>query len=306
MNYMQAPYYLILNDRGVIGVAGEDATDFLQGLVSNDVAKVSPTRAIWSAMLTPRGKFLHEFFIAEYEGRLLLDCEAARLRELKKKLSMYKLRAKVEITDETEKFSVVALFGEGALEAVGLAATEGTEGATKAFAGGVAFTEPRIAAMGGRAILPAGDAEEALGRAGLKPATRDDYDAIRLSLGLPDGSRDMIVEKSILLENGFDELHGIDWDKGCYMGQELTSRTRYRGLIKKRLVPVTIDGPAPEPGTPLMAAGREAGEMRSSSGGLGLALVRLKHLDGGASPLKAGDATVAPERPGWMRLPENR
>ncbi len=299
---MQDPSYLILDDRGVIGVAGADATDFLQGLVSNDVTKVSPARTVWSAMLTPQGKFIHEFFIAEHEGRLLLDCEAARLRELKKKLSMYKLRAKVEITDEAEKFSVAALFGEGALDAVGLQAAEG---AANAFGGGVAFTEPRIAAMGGRAILPAGTAEEALGRAGLKPATRADYDAVRLGLGLPDGSRDLDVEKAILLENGFDELNGVDWDKGCYMGQELTSRTRYRGLVKKRLVPVSIDGPAPQPGTPLMSGDREAGEMRSSSAGRGLAMVRLKYMDGGA-PLKAGGATVTVERPGWMRLGENR
>ncbi len=299
---MKEPSYFILNDRGVIGIKGADATDFLQGLVSNDVAKASPAKAIWSALLTPRGKFLHEFFIVEHDGRLLLDCEAARRQDLMKKLSMYKLRAKVEITDEAEKLSVVALFGEGALAALGLTTAEG---AAKAFGGGVAFTEPRLAAMGGRAILPKEAVEETLDQAGLKPAARADYDAIRLGFGLPDGSRDMVVEKAILLENGFDELHGIDWDKGCYMGQELTSRTRYRGLIKKRLVPVTIIGPAPEPGTPLTAEGREAGEMRSSSGDRGLALVRLKHLDGGASPLKAVGASVSPRKPDWMRLPEN-
>ncbi|HEC90987.1 MAG TPA: folate-binding protein [Alphaproteobacteria bacterium] len=301
---MQDPSYLILADRGVIGVGGADAVDFLQGLVSNDVAKVSPAKAIWSAMLTPQGKFLHEFFIAEHNGRLLLDCEAARRQDLKKKLSMYKLRAKVEITDEAEKFSVAGLFGNGALDAVGLS---GAEGAANAFADGVVFTEPRLSEMGARAILPADTAAETLGRAGLRPAARADYDAIRLTLGLPDGSRDMVVEKAILLENGFDELHGVDWDKGCYMGQELTSRTRYRGLVKKRLMPVTIDGAPPQPGTPLMAGDREAGEMRSSSYDRGLALVRLKHLDdGGVPPLKAGAATVTPELPGWMRLPENR
>ena len=304
---MQDPSYIILNDRGVIGIGGVDAVDFLQGLVSNDVAKVSPVRAIWSAMLTPQGKFLHEFFIARHDDRLLLDCEAARRQDLIKKLSMYKLRAKVEITDETEKFSVAAVFGNGALDAVGLSGAEGAEGATNAFAGGVVFSEPRLSEMGGRAILPADTAAEALGRAGLKPAARADYDTLRLTLGLPDGSRDMVVEKAILLENGFDELHGVDWDKGCYMGQELTSRTRYRGLIKKRLMPVTIDGPPPQPGTPLMAEGREAGEMRSSDGGLGLALVRLKYLDDGdAPPLKAGDATVSPRKPDWMRLPEKQ
>jgi folate-binding protein YgfZ len=120
---------------------------------------------------------------------------------------------------------------------------------------------------------------------------------------VPDGSRDLPVEKAILLENGFDELHGIDWQKGCYMGQELTARTRYRGLVRKRLLPVEIDGPLPASGTPVMAGDKEAGEMRSGIDGLGLALLRLEHLDKG--PLTAGGATLTPRKPDWVKFRNN-
>ena len=125
---------------------------------------------------------------------------------------------------------------------------------------------------------------------------------MRLELGVPDGSRDLVLDKSILLESGFEELHGVDWEKGCYIGQELTARTKYRGLIKKRLFPVRIDGPAPEAGTIVTLDGQEAGEMRSSRDGTGLALLRLEAV--GKNRLMAGDACIVPTMPAWMRLPE--
>ena len=133
------------------------------------------------------------------------------------------------------------------------------------------------------------------------------YHQRRIALGVPDAARDLTPEKSILLENGFDELNAIDWQKGCYMGQELTARTRYRGLVRKRLLPVRIEGGAPAPGTPLMLGDQELGEMRSASadGTLGLAMVRLEALAGSAAPtFHAGAARLSPDIPGWMRLPE--
>ncbi len=122
---------------------------------------------------------------------------------------------------------------------------------------------------------------------------------------MPDGSRDLVVEKAILLEAGFDELHGVDWDKGCYMGQELTARTKYRALIKKRLLPVKVEGTLPPPGTAIMLDGQDAGEIRSGRGDLALALLRLEAVEQAASaaaPLKAGAATVTPIKPGWARF----
>ena len=126
-----------------------------------------------------------------------------------------------------------------------------------------------------------------------------EHDRLRMSLGVPDGSRDLEVERSILLENGFDELHGVDWDKGCFMGQELTARTKYRALIKKRLLPVAIEGPAPEPGTPVLAGEKQAGVMRSASGDVGLALLRIEYLEGEHEPFTAEGAQITPTKPDW-------
>ena len=132
-------------------------------------------------------------------------------------------------------------------------------------------------------------------------ATESDWDLHRLSLGLPDGSRDLEAEKTVLLEAGFDELHGVSWTKGCYMGQELTARTKYRGLVKRRLVPVRIDGPAPPPGAALSRDGKEVGTMRSAEGQHGIALVRLEAL---GDTLTSDGGTVTPVVPTWMRLAE--
>lgn len=137
--------------------------------------------------------------------------------------------------------------------------------------------------------------------AGLERADFAAYDRHRLALGIPDGSRDLVLDKSILLEAGFDELNGVDWQKGCYIGQELTARTKYRGLIKKRLFPVRLDGPAPPPGTMVTAEGRDAGELRSNRDGQGIALLRLDAVSEGR-PLVADAATLVPLRPDWMRI----
>ncbi len=297
---MSAPHYTILEARGLLRAGGPDARDFLQGMISNDTAKVGPERAIWSAFLTPQGKFLHEFFVTGEPGAgadpLLLDCEVARLDDLRARLVRYKLRAKIELTDVSADYTVAALFGTGALEALGLPAEIG---AAKPFGGGYAYVDPRLAELGARAVLPRAEAAAALEDAGFAAATLADYDALRIELGVPDGSRDLEVERSPLLENGFDELHGIDWDKGCFMGQELTARTKYRALIKKRLLPVAIEGPAPEPGTQVTAEGKDAGVLRSSVDGVGLALLRLEHLE---APLVAGEARLTPKKPDWVDI----
>jgi folate-binding protein YgfZ len=292
-------FYVPLIHRGLIAVGGEDRRSYLQGLVSNDVAQLPDNRAMWSAFLTAQGKFLHEFFIAERNGTLLLETELERRADFIRRLSMYKLRSKVTIAAEDSGLEVFALIGDGAAEAAGLA-----DGMSAPFAGGIVFADPRLAEAGLRAWLPAG-ARSALEAAGFSEATLERWDRLRMGLGLPDGSRDMEPEKAILLENGFDELHGVDWKKGCYLGQELTARTKYRGLIKKRLMPVDIAGPVPVPGTILMLGADEAGEMRSSNGDVGLALVRLEHLEraaAGDGVLMAGDTKVTPRKPAWANF----
>ena len=287
-------------DRGLIRIEGPDVRAFLQGIVSNDVNKVSPARAVYAALLTPQGKFLHDFFIAELAGALVLDCEAARRDDLLRRLSRFKLRSKVALAAGPEGHAVALVYGAGALAALGLGAERGS---AKAFAGGVAYTDPRLAEIGARAILPAEAGGAALAEAGIAAGEAGAYERLRLALGLPDGSRDLEVEKAILLENGFDELAGVDWDKGCYMGQELTARTHYRALIKKRLVPVGIEGPAPAPGTPVLAGETEVGIMRSSADGAGLALLKVEALSG-IPNLVAGAARIEPKKPFWLKLPD--
>ena len=291
--------FVLLDDRGILAVSGPDRRPFLQGLVSNDVDKVSPMAARYAALLTAQGKYLYDFMMVEADESIWLDTEAARLGDLKRRLSIYRLRTKASL-DERSDLCVAAIFGVGALAALGLPSEPG---AAQPFGSGIAFVDPRLAALGARAILPLDGARALLGNAGISETGFDSYDRLRLSLGVPDGTRDLILEKSILLEAGFDELNGVDWQKGCYIGQELTARTKYRGLVKRRLMPVEIEGPTPPPGTIVTADGREVGEMRSSRDGLGLALLRIEPVRDGQR-LAAGDATLVPLRPSWMR-PEN-
>ena len=299
---MASPRYVLLEDRGVLEITGADRVTFLQGLVSNDVRKVGPERAIYSALLTPQGKYLHDFFLVQQGEAILLEGERARLPDLQKRLSMFKLRSKVALRDISGDVVVAAAFGGGAGTKLGLSAEIG---AATSFSGGTAYVDPRLFELGARLILPRSAGASALDAAAFARAEPADYDRLRLSLGVPDGSRDLVVEKAILLEAGFDELHGVDWDKGCYMGQELTARTKYRALIKKRLLPVKVEGTLPQPGTTIMLDGQDAGEIRSGRGDLALALLRLEAVEQAASaaaPLKAGAATVTPIKPGWARF----
>ena len=293
--------YVPLGGRGVVTVGGPDRKPFLQGLISNDIDRATPDNAIWAALLTPQGKYLHDFFVAEIAGVFHLDCEKDRMMDLGQRLSRHKLRARVDL-GIGEDLQITALTGAGAMEALGL---PHRAGAAAPLAGGIVFVDPRHEAAGARAILPREDSRAALEGLGFAAGDRTDYDRVRIPLGLPDGSRDLVVEKSILLESNFDELHGVDWQKGCYMGQELTARTKYRGLVKKRLMPVTIDGPAPPPGAIVTLEDREAGEMRSVADGLGLALLRLEIVEqaereGGI--LRAGNTVVTPRKPDWARF----
>ena len=289
--------FALLDNRGVLAVSGTDRRSFLQGLVSNDVEKVGPAQARYAALLTAQGKYLHDFMMIEFDEVIWLEAEAGRLGDLKRRLSIYRLRAKAAL-DEQPELAVAVVFGAGALVAMDLSEEPG---AARPFGSGIAFVDPRLAALGVRCILPRADIRPALASIGLAESGFPAYDRLRIELGIPVGGRDLMPEKSILLEAGFDELNGVDWQKGCYIGQELTARTKYRGLIKKRLMPVEIDGPAPAPGTIITADGREVGEMRSARDGRGLALLRIEPVVEGKQ-LKAGDTALVASAPGWMHL----
>jgi folate-binding protein YgfZ len=273
----------------VVTVGGPDRIPFLQGLVSNDVTRATANAAVWAALLTPQGRFLNEMFVVDGGNDvLMLETERDRASALAKKLSLYKLRSKVTIDDRSPAVEVGAVFGT-------------SSAAAPTLPGVVAFADPRLGELGYRLIAPNGTLRQTLTAHGMAEAPFEQYEARRLALGVPDGSRDLPVEKALLLENGFDELHGIDWNKGCYMGQELTARTKYRALIRKRLLPVNFEGDAPIPGTAVHMGGKEVGEVRSGSGPRALALLQIDAVNSGAV-LSAGGRRVVPEIPSWLQL----
>ncbi len=297
--------FCLLAHRGVLVVSGEDRVAFLQGLVSNDVERVADTRAIHAALLTAQGRFQHDMVIAGFGESLLLDVERDRAEALAKKLSIYKLRSRVAVAPDLAGREVAVAFGGDAIDALGLPPEAG---AARIDGDVVALVDPRLPALGVRVVAPAGQAAPWLTARGFDVAPPESYETLRLSLGVPDGSRDLVVDKALLLENGFDELNGVDWKKGCYMGQELTARTKYRALIRKRLLPVAVAGPLPAPGTPIMLGDQEAGELRSGVEGHALALLRLDMMERSAGtgiPLTAAGATLTPSLPDWTILPRS-
>jgi folate-binding protein YgfZ len=277
-----------LPDRGVIAIDGADRVAFLQGLVSNDVTAARQGHAVWAALLTPQGKWLTDFFILSDGDRLLLDCERDQIAALLTRLSRYRLRMAVTLRAEPGLEVFVGWHGRPDVE-------------------GIVAPDPRLPDFAWRVLSAAkgatiGVAANAVATTRVATnATAEEWDLYRLRAGLPDGSRDMEADRSVLLEAGFDELGGVSWTKGCYMGQELTARTKYRGLVKRRLVPVAVEGPLPPPGSPILRDGTEVGAMRSGRDQIGLASLRLDAI---GATLRCADATLVASVPGWMRLAE--
>ncbi len=254
---MSKPFYVSLKNRGLIHIEGEDRKSFLQGLISNDIMKAAPGRILYSCLLTPQGKFLHDFFIHEGDGFLLLDCEGGeRAKDLYERLLKFRLRAKVQLSVE-KHHPVYAILqpphpfplpnGERVVE-------------PQAKPGEGKMIDPRHTSLGYRSFI----------KPDLEEQPFEAWDRLRIELCIPDGSRDMKIESSTLLECHIDKLNGIDWDKGCYMGQELTARMKYRGLAKRHLYTVTLSGDALVPFSDLP----NGGSMRSSCGDIGIALLK--------------------------------
>ncbi len=276
--------YHIAEDRSVLRISGADWIEFLQGIVSNDVAKAGADRGVWAAFVTPQGKYLHDFFLAADGESILLDCERARADDLRKRLRRYTLRSDARV--EAAGDLVVSLTA---------AASAPADGA------GACFPDPRHRDAGYRLIGARSAVERAMAAAGIAPADPLEWDRRRLALGLPDGSRDMEIERSTLAEANADLLGGIDWGKGCWMGQEVTARMHYRGLAKRRLTPMHVDGPVPPRGATVERGGKPVGECRSSAGGLVMVLARTEVIDEAESDLRSGEARLHPAPPEWLK-----
>jgi folate-binding protein YgfZ len=257
-------------------ISGEDAASFMQGLISNDVRRAEKGELVYASMLSPQGKFLHDFFIAAHENGFLIDIDKLRAGDFKKRLMLYKLRSKVDIRDH--EYQVFASWHEPKLEM------------------GKLYADPRHGALGLRIY-----SAQALA----STASEADYHAYRIALGVPDGAIDLIPEKSFLLEWGIDQLHGVDYQKGCYVGQEVTARTHYRGQVKKAPYIVSADHPLPPSGTLIYCGEKEVGELRSSAGNQGLALLRLEEVaasQASGMPLRVGDLVLSPKLPDWFTV----
>lgn len=268
-----------LSGRGVIEITGPDRKDFLQGLLTNDINSLSPGHPLYAAMLTPQGKYLFDFLIFEDGETLFLDCEKARAADLLRRLTMYKLRARVDLADASDRWTVIAAWGSDAVTP--------PEGC-------IAAADPRHPDLGLRILCPAE------GVADLSPGDEAGYDAHRLALGIPDGPRDFEVEKLLILEGNVAELNGVSFKKGCYVGQELTARMNYRGKVRKRLLPVTVDGALPDPGTAIVKDGKQLGNIRSGQDGRAIALLRIEDIEDGGT-YDCGDARVTVHIPEWLR-----
>jgi folate-binding protein YgfZ len=261
-----------LPDRGVVKVSGDGARDFLNGLVTTDVAALRPGQGRFGALLTPQGKIIVDFLITEAPprdgGGFLIDCPRALAQGLADKLGFYKLRAKVAVENLSDNLGVLAAW-DGDLS----------------IKPDLAFADPRDAALGWRILAPADLAQKVAGAIGAMLVDSAAYEAHRIACGAPRGGLDFIYGDAFPHETNMDRLRGVDFDKGCYVGQEVVSRMQHRGTARMRTVRVMLDGPAPEPGTAILAGDKSVGTMGSAAESRALALIRI---DRAADALQAG------------------
>ncbi|HKG99652.1 MAG TPA: folate-binding protein [Bradyrhizobium sp.] len=282
-----------LPDRGLVKVGGEGAVDFLNGLVTTDVTLLQPGLARFGALLTPQGKIVVDFLITEapagHGGGFLIDCPRALAQTLADKLGFYKLRAKVAIENLSDSLGVVAAWdGDFAVKP------------------DLAFADPRSPALGWRILAPEELAQKVADLIGAELVDSAAYEAHRITSGVPRGGLDFMYGNAFPHETNMDHLHGIDFEKGCYVGQEVVSRMQHRGTARTRTVRVVIDGPSPEPGATILAGGKAVGTMGSTAGQNGLALIRTDRVADALQaglPLLSGGLAIHLAEPGDLLSP---
>jgi folate-binding protein YgfZ len=279
----------LLPDRGVVKVAGAGARTFLNGLLTTDVTKVTPEQARFGALLTPQGKIIVDCIVAEAPaadgGGFFLDCPRALAPGLVEKLNFYKLRAKAICEDLSEMLGVMAVWdGAGTTEY------------------GLIYSDPRLPALGQRVMLPPHLAKETAADLGAEVFEAQAYEAHRIAQGVPRGGVDFIYGDAFPHETDMDQLEGVDFDKGCYVGQEVVSRMEHRGTARNRVVPIAASDFAPDAGVPVMAGDRPVGITGSHAGNRGLAMLRLDRVAdawAAGTPLTAGGVAIEPRKPDW-------
>ena len=282
----------LLPERGVVKVVGEDARKFLNGLLTSDLDKVTPEHPVFAALLTPQGKIMVDMIVAENRavdgGGFFLDVPRALAPTLVQRLTFYKLRAKVLAEDLSEVLGVMAVWG-----------------ATGCSEYGLCYADPRIAALGNRCMLPPHLLSEAAADLGASLVEASEYDAHRIALGIPRGGLDFHYGDAFPHEADMDQLHGVDFHKGCYVGQEVVSRVEHRGTARKRVVPVVYQDFAPEAGVAVKVGDVEVGSMGSSARGHGLAMLHLGRVGealAAGTPIMCGGMALTPVKPAWARF----
>ncbi|MEM7427771.1 MAG: folate-binding protein [Pseudomonadota bacterium] len=274
----------LLPSRAAVSISGEEASEFLNGVITHDMEEVDEGKPGYGALLTPQGKILFDFFILRDGERYLVDCSAAQKADLIKRLTFYKLRAKVDIADESGNLGIAA----------------GWQGATLP---GASYPDPRAETAGWRTFADF----EALGA--LEDAGESAYDAYRIALGLADTDKDIGSGELFPHEANFDQVGGVSFTKGCYVGQEVVSRMRHKAKVRKRIVIAERSDGALTAGADITTDGKVSGSVLSAAGGKGLALIRLDRLaDAYASggEISADGAPVSFEKPAWgdFEMPE--
>jgi tRNA-modifying protein YgfZ len=260
----------LLPDRGVVKVAGDDARRFLNGLASNDMTKVAPEAESGDG------------------GGFFLDCPRVLAPALVEKLNFYKLRAKITVEDLSGALGVMAVWDGAALSDFGLS-----------------YADPRLPALGARTILPPHLAAEVAADLGATLTDAETYDAHRIALGVPRGGMDFIYGDTFPHEADMDQLAGVDFDKGCYVGQEVVSRVEHRSNARSRVVPITYDEHSPMQGIAVMAGDKQVGMLGSTAKGRGLALLRLDRVAdalAAGTPLSAGGIAIRVVKPDWAKF----
>jgi len=278
----------LLPDRGVVSVTGADARKLLQGVITNDMDLIDTQSALYAGLLTPQGKILFDFFVVKAPDGFCLETSRATAADLAERLKMYKLRAAVEIADVSTDYTVAAIWG-------GEYAPRAKDPAP------LWFADPRLPGMGYRELATL-RSDWALGGEASDSATQEEYHAHRIALGVPEGGRDFGFGEAFPHEALFDQLHGVSFEKGCYVGQEVVSRMQNRGTARRRIVPVISDGPLPDGGSAIKAGGVEIGTLGSTAENRGLAMLRLDRVAEFAAKgeaLRTADVELRVELPPW-------
>ncbi len=283
---MTATKAALLPDRGVIKLTGPDTEKFLQGLITNDMENLSGKQALHAGLLTPQGKILFEFFVVEADSAVFLEVERAQITALIEHLNKYILRANVKIEDVSARYTVAAIWN-------------GEDLPDPNFTKTISYADPRLSALGLRVLLTL-ETDDLPAELDCQPAASTDYDAHRIALGVPQGGKDYALADTFPHEALFDQLNGVSFTKGCYIGQEVVSRMQHRATARKRIVPINAESELPAVGTAIRTETTSLGVLGTNAGPIGLGLLRL---DRASQAMAAGEKLFAGETPITIKIP---